>query len=280
MCTASHNLNWIDYLIHSPHPVTALLPFWLVRTCTLTPILVKDTHPTISHPRHCPTSLPEVSILRALLSPLYLTLSPPLSISTSHSSLRQTASLASHPPYKPTRFPSQLQTRPVAAQLDRPLTTRHANSVYTTIPAIPRHRPAQSSSALPTLPRRCCCEIARALCWQPPGSQRPTRSICLCLLRRVSRLFGEACSYLPAHTKHLSSSLLLLSLPAVVKNIATSTRNTSRSVHALTNAATNSLFQHQHTRINSRTETPSLAGQAHHITNTSQHQPWRKSSPS
>jgi hypothetical protein len=209
-----------------------------VRTCTLTPILVKDTHPTISHPRHCPTSLPEVSILRTLLSPLSLTLSSPISISTSHSSLRQTASLASHPPYKPTRFPSQLQTRPVAAQLDRPLTTRHANSVYTTIPAIPRHRPAQSSSALPTLPRRCCCEIARALCWQPPGSQRPTRSICLCLLRRVSRLFGEACSSPPAHTKRLSSSLLLLSLLGCRQEH----RNTSRPVHAFTNATTNSLL--------------------------------------
>ena len=85
----------------------------------------------------------------------------------------------------------------------------------TPIPPIRLYRAfaQRKSSDAPPLPRRRCCEIARALCWQPTRPQRPTRSICPCLLRLDSRLFGEACSYSPANTKHLSaSSLLLLSL--------------------------------------------------------------------
>ena len=85
----------------------------------------------------------------------------------------------------------------------------------TPIPPIRLYRAIaqRKSSDAPPLPRRRCCEIARALCWQPTRPQRPTRSICLCVLRLDTRLFGEACSYLPANTKHLSaSSLLLLSL--------------------------------------------------------------------
>ena len=105
--------------------------------------------------------------------------------------LRQTALLASHPPpYTPTRFPSQQQTRPikiVAAQLPRPLTTRHAN------PPIPLRRlycaiaQQRPSDNLP-LPRRCCCccVIARALCWHPASPQRPTTPLCLCLPRLVA----------------------------------------------------------------------------------------------
>jgi hypothetical protein len=120
-------------------------------------------------PKTLPTSLPEVSIYSLDLSPLSFLFHPPSSIQHPYPlfntprQLRQTASLASHPPYTPTRFPSQLQTRPIAAQLSEPLTTRHANISYTTNPAIPRHCPAQparpSAAAEASLLRDC----ARAL---------------------------------------------------------------------------------------------------------------------
>jgi len=154
-----------DYLIHSPHPSPPFCPLVGAHTLTLTPILVADTSQAV---KHLPSkTLPNVSAQSkyALDSPLSsLSHFHPSSISTSHSSsptriqLRQTALLASHPPYKPTRFPSQLQTRPVAAQLNPPLTKRHADSLYTTNPAIPRHCPARSPAAF-----RPCRGVAAAV---------------------------------------------------------------------------------------------------------------------
>jgi hypothetical protein len=100
-------------------------------------------------PKTLPTSLPEVSILRSPLSfsysfhhqyPQPTLFTPPTPVK-----LRQTALLASHPPYTPTRFPSQLQTRPVAAQL--PVHSRQDTPIHP-IPPIRLYRAiAQCSPA-------------------------------------------------------------------------------------------------------------------------------------
>jgi hypothetical protein len=183
-----------DYLIHSPHPSPPFCPLVGAHTLTLTPILVADTSQAV---KHLPSkTLPNVSAQSkyALDSPLsslssihppypYPHLTPPLPHPTTSNRLAGlTSPIQAHALPQPTADETRCRpTKPSTHEETRRLALYHQSGYTAPLPSA-------LTSGLPTLPRRCCCcEIARALCWQPAGSQRPSRSICLCLLRLVSQ---------------------------------------------------------------------------------------------
>jgi hypothetical protein len=252
-------------ILHSPQPSP---PFWLVRSPGLiVPSFKVHTdscrlHPSSKAlsqmPKTLPTSTPKVSILSllSLLLPLPSSLQHTVSISTLQhppsTTSNRLAGLTSpvHAHALPQPTADETHCRPTAR-------TTHDKTRQQLLYHQSGYTAPLPSADPPPLPRRRCCEIAHALCWQPSRPQRPTRSICLCLLRLVSQAIWRGLFVFARQYKALVVVVAAVTLaPRLSSRTRTSTRNTSRSVQYST-----SIHQHyrqsllHHTRIDSNRDT-------------------------